>query len=382
MRWYKRLRYRLVGLQLIVVIVGVLSMLLILWLLIPAQLHQLIDSQLRPLGLPAETLTAVESSLIDSVNQLLLTALLFASLASLLVGVIYALILWIIIITPLRNMATSSQRIADGRYDERVAVPTEAGEAMAQLATNFNQMASKLEKTEETRLTLIGNVAHELRTPLSSLSGYVEGMTDGIFQPDERLFNSMARQIGRLARLVDDIQALSRAEAGEIALDPVRFYPYEIIQQLLFQLKPKLLDKKVDITISRSEAEPVEMMADYDRVSQILINLLSNAIRHTPEGGHIEVSTGVEPSSSLSLGTIEVIDSGSGISPEVLPMVFERFYRGDRSRSRSRLDEGSGVGLTISRHLARAMGGELIAHSDGIGQGSRFTLLLPLASPS
>lgn len=378
MPWYKRLRYRLVGLQLVVVIVGVLSMLLISWLLIPVRLQQLIDDQLRPLGLQTNTLAAVESSLNEAINQLLLTALLFAALASLFVGVVYAFILWFIIITPLRNMATSSQRIADGRYDERVEVPTEAGEAMAQLATNFNQMAHKLEKTEEARLTLIGNVAHELRTPLSSLSGYVEGMTDGIFQPNEKLFHSMTRQISRLARLVDDIQTLSRAESGTISLALIPFNPKEMLQQLLFQLKPKLMEKEIQIEVTYANTEPFQLVADYDRVSQILINLLSNAIRYTPQEGTIEIRVGKTQETKRAMGQIEVIDSGIGIPPETLAMVFERFYRGDQSRSRSQQDDGSGVGLTISRHLARAMRGDLRAFSEGEGHGSRFTLTLPL----
>ena len=171
MVWYKRLRLRLIASQFAVVVAGVGTMLVVLRNFIPSQLKTIIAIQLNRLDLPAELYATVESDLLSSVNQVVLIALGIAAVIAFLVGILASLLIWIIIITPIRNMANSSQRIANGRYDERVDVPKQAGEAMQILATNFNQMARSLESVEEQRVRLMGNVTHELRTPLSSLSG-------------------------------------------------------------------------------------------------------------------------------------------------------------------------------------------------------------------
>ncbi|MFT5197238.1 MAG: histidine kinase [Cellvibrionaceae bacterium] len=369
MVWYKRLRLRLFASQFAVVIAGVVTMLIVSRSFIPTRLSAIITQQLGRFDLPSELSALVQSNLVDSINQLILVSLGIAAAIAFLVGIFSSLLLWFIIITPIRNMANSSQRIANGRYDERVTVPKQAGEAMALMATNFNQMAQSLESIEEHRMRLMGNVTHELRTPLSSLSGYVEGLTDGVFEPNDKLFFSMKKQIGRMKRLIDDTQFLSKAESGWVELAVTEVNLADVMNQVIFYLTPNQMAKKQSI-IFDAPAEDIYVLADYDRLTQILTNLLSNAIQYTPQNGQIQL----EINNKIRSAEVMVIDSGIGIPAEALPFVFERFYRVDESRSREH--GGSGVGLTISRHLARGMSGELTAESEGVGKGSRFILQL------
>lgn len=373
MPWHRRLRWRLIGVQIFAVSLGAVSMFLIWSLFIPVRLNQIVQGLLTPLALSAEQMTAVEEALSISLNQLVLSSIGAAAIIAIFAGIISSLVLWRIIIRPLRGMVSSSQRISNGRYDERVPIPEHAGEAMAQLAQNFNQMAHNLESVEQQRVELLGNVTHELRTPLTSLNGYVEGLADGVFQPNERVLNSMGLQIGRLKRLVDDIQLLSRVEAGAIQLVMEPMNLNDVVNQVVFQLQPKQLAKQIDIDLIEM-ADDVYVLGDYDRLTQILVNLLSNGIQYTPENGRISIEIRTDGNRSF----VDVRDNGAGIPAESLPFLFERFYRVDPSRSREL--GGSGVGLTISRHLAWAMGGELTATSAGIGKGSCFTLEMPLVS--
>lgn len=372
MAWYKRLRLRLIASQFAVVLAGVVTMLVVLRNFIPAWLTTIISIQLSRLDLSAELSAAVESNLISSINQVVLIALAIAAVIAFLVGILSSLLIWVIIITPIRNMASSSQRIANGRYDERVDVPKQAGEAMQILATNFNQMAQSLESVEEQRIRLMGNVTHELRTPLSSLSGYVEGLSDGVFEPNGKLFGSMQNQIGRMKRLIDDTQFLSKAESGTVELTLTAVNLTDVIHQVIFQLTPNQLDKKHTVTFKEPEKD-IYAQADYDRLIQILTNLLSNALRYTPPKGSVSINIEAETSAAK----IKVQDNGIGIPAESLPFIFERFYRVDESRSREH--GGSGVGLTISRHLIHQMGGELTIESEGAGKGSLAIIELQLS---
>jgi histidine kinase len=269
-------------------------------------------------------------------------------------------------------VADSSRRIVDGRYAERVTVPTNSGQAMAQLVISFNLMAAALEQTEQQRVALLSNVSHELRTPLTGLRGYLEGMLDGLFPANEETFAWMSKEVARLHRLVDDIQNLSSIEAGQFALNLQEFELTAVLQHIINELKPQAHSKSLDLTLA-PHTTLITVLADTDRTTQILINLIGNAIRYTPDGGRILLDVQVNGRNA----NIHIQDTGIGIPPESLPYVFERFYRVDPSRARK--SGGSGIGLTISRHLAWAMGGELNVTSPGVGQGATFTLTLPLA---
>jgi signal transduction histidine kinase len=297
-------------------------------------------------------------------------SLLVAAVGAILTGLLTSLFLAREILRPLLEIARSSQRIANGHYSERVAVP--ASTELVMVATNFNQMAAALEHVEQQRVALISNVMHELRTPLTGLEGYLEGLIDGLFDSSPETFAQMSQEVRRLHRLVDDLQALSRVEAGQLSLQLADFDLIRVVEQVTTQLKAQALDKCLDLVTEHQQPQ-IFVQADPDRTTQVIVNLIGNAIRYTPEAGCVTVRV----AATGNVAQIKVEDDGIGIPAEALPYIFERFYRVDRSRARS--SGGSGIGLTISRHLAWSMGGDLTAASDGPGQGSTFTFTLPLA---
>jgi histidine kinase len=314
---------------------------------------------------------AVAADLLPTFRSAIGQALAVAAVAATLAGLAASLLLVREILRPLRQLARSSQRIAAGHYDERVIVP--ASDELADVANSFNQMAAALETVEQQRITLIGNVAHELRTPLAGLEGYLEGLFDGVLPSDPETISAMQHEVRRLRRLVGDLQELSRVEAGQVSL---RIEPLDLLaltQRVVAQLRPQLIGQCLEV-VAEASIDSLLVVADADRTAQILINLVGNAIRYTPEDGCITVRL----TTAGGHAQIAVEDSGVGIPPDALPYIFERFYRVDPSRSRS--SGGSGIGLTIARHLAWAMGGELTAASAGTGQGSTFTLSLPLTT--
>ncbi|NNJ13403.1 HAMP domain-containing protein [Chloroflexales bacterium ZM16-3] len=348
MRLWLQLRWRIVGAQMLVVVVGVIT-----------------------LTVTADILAirSVAPELQPAFHDAVLRALAVAALAAAAAGLLTSLLLARAILRPLSAIAASSQRIADGRYDQRVAAPDSA--ELQAVAVSFNQMAQALEQVERQRVAMIGNVAHELRTPLAGLEGYLEGLLDGIVPSAPATFGEMRHEVRRLRRLVDDLQALSRVETGQVQLRFARFDLGDVARRVVGQLHPQVVDSCLQLELD--DAAPAIVEADPDRVAQILVNLVGNAIRYTPPDGCITVHLEAEAGSARVI----VHDTGVGIPADSLPYVFERFYRVDPSRARS--SGGSGIGLTISRHLAWAMGGEILAASDGPGQGSTFTLVMPLA---
>jgi histidine kinase len=349
---WRQLRWRIIAAQMLVVLVGVVI------LIVTANVL---------------AIRTVEPALLPDFRDAVSRALVVAALAATVAGLVASVLLMREILRPLRQIASSSQRIAAGHYDERISPPS--SDELIAVADSFNQMASALEHVEEQRVALIGNVAHELRTPLAGLEGYLEGLVDGIFESNEETFNLLQHEVRRMRRLVDDLQTLSRVEAGQVQLHFEQFDLLPVVQRVVAQLRPQVLDGCLEIVVA-ARAEQLPVLADPDRVAQILINLIGNAIRYTPEEGCITIEVGAEEGFAL----VAVRDQGIGIPTEALPYLFERFYRVDQSRARS--SGGSGIGLTISRHLAWAMGGDLSAASPGAGQGSTFTLTLPLEKMS
>lgn len=369
--WYKRLRWRLIGSQFLVALVGVTLILLVTQYVVGVVAPSWLRTLLQPF-IPRVDLATVETELLLGFQTAVWLSVFVAALGALLAGAVSSYMLWRVIIRPLQDVAETSRRIADGRYNERVAIPTDNGEAMQGLAISFNQMAEALERVENQRVALLGNLAHELRTPLTSLKGYLEGVVDGIFPSDVQTFDLMTAEVTRLSRLVSDIQHLSNVEAGQIRLVMQPFVLQTKIEAVITQLSPQAQAKQIRLQLE-APSDPVYVLADSDRTAQVLINLLNNAIQYTPEAGGIVVRVLVQG----TMVQTAVIDTGDGIPSDALPYLFERFYRVDRSRSRK--SGGSGIGLTIARHLTWAMGGELTARSDGKGQGSTFAFTLPLA---
>ena len=372
MVWYKRLRWRLISIQMLVVVIGISSVLLATRVLLLNALPDAIRPNLQPYIDSPTAIATIEREIFAAFSRTITISLTVAGIGAIIAGVIASILLWRTIVLPLRKIASSSERIAAGHYDERVPVSDQSGEAMQQVVTNFNNMASRLQTTEENRVTMVGDVAHELRTPLTGLRGVVEGLEDGIYTPNSETFQRLSNELERLARLVNDLQDLSRAEAGATRLNLHDFVMCDVVRSVLSHLKAQADSKGVDLVAHEVEP-PMSTYADSDRTAQVLTNLISNAIRYTPAGGAITVQlTRLDDRARVA-----VIDTGVGISAENIPHLFDRFYRVDASRSRQ--SGGSGVGLTIARHLTWAMGGELSAESPGVNQGSTFTLTLPLS---
>ena len=297
-------------------------------------------------------------------------ALAVASVAAVIVAVGVSLALSRRVVAPLQEMTSASRRIAEGKYDERVAV--KSVDELGQLGESFNQMATELEQVESMRRQLIGDVSHELRTPLTAIKGSMEGLVDGLLPANAETYQQIHAEADRLSRLVDDLQELSRVEARAYPLDLREADVAALVETTIKRLTPNARAKRVVLTSSLPRELP-HLIADEDRLGQVLLNLTANSIQYTNEGGAVTISA------ERKNGEIQiaVTDTGMGIPPEHLAHIFTRFYRVDKSRSRAS-GGGSGIGLTIARHLVEAHGGRIWAESEGEGKGSRFVFTLPL----
>lgn len=274
------------------------------------------------------------------------------------------------LLRPLDAVRAATRQIAGGRYEVSVPLPSEP--ELAALAADVNTLAAALASTETRRTRLLGDVAHELRTPLTSLDGYVEGLIDGVFAPSPEVFASLTEELRRLHRLADDLSSLSRAQEQGLDLHPVDADLADLTRRAATRLRPQFQDAQVTLTVHDGPVVPVHV--DPDRITQVLTNLLGNALLATPAGGTVTVTA--RPSARG--GEVVVTDTGVGLSEPDLERVFERFYRAPGQPRRS---AGSGIGLTIARGIARGHGGDISAASAGPGRGASFTVLLPLRSP-
>jgi len=310
-------------------------------------------------------------TLFDNFRASMFESLGYAMTASVLAALLVSLFLSRRIVAPVRDLTNASQHIAAGHYDERVRV--NGSDEIAQLAARFNQMTAQLEQVETMRRQLIGDVTHELRTPLTSIKGYMEGLVDGVLPAVPETFDQIHHEADRLSRLVDDLQELSRVEAKAYSLD-VRFVALStLVGTTVKRLAPQAAAKRIGLR-SSLPADLPPILADEDRITQVLVNLAANAIQYTPEGGEVTLSAARQADEIY----VSVKDTGIGIPPEHIANLFTRFYRVDKSRSRS-AGGGSGIGLTIAKHLVEAHGGRIWAESAGEGQGSTFTFSLKIA---
>lgn len=312
---------------------------------------------------------AMDAATLAAFQDAVRTALIAATIVAFAAAVVVALAVSTRIAGPVTGFAHAARRIASGRYAERVA--TSGPAELAELASSFNIMTASLEATERRRLRLVGDVAHELRTPLTTLDGYLEGLEDGVVDASPKTWQLLRRETGRLTRLVDDLQQLWRAESGQLALQMDSFEISDVVQQVVERYTPTAAAASIAI---RTDLPPgIVVRADRDRLAQIVDNYLSNAVRYAPPDSTVDVAcrlVGVD-------AVLSVQDHGPGLTPEQRNQVFERFYRVDASRSRAM--GGSGIGLSIVRALAEAMGGRVWAESSGPGQGSTFSLALRVA---
>ena len=272
------------------------------------------------------------------------------------------------IVRPVIRLSAAAERIADGHYAERV--PDDEPGEMRHLAVSFNAMAESLESTERRRLQLVGDVAHELRTPIATLDGYLEGLEDGVIQPGPQTWRVLRTETGRLSRLVSDLAELWRAEAHQLILHPEPVDLTDVARSVAARFDHEAASRGVSLTVA---GPPAGVVGDADRLAQILSNYVSNAIHHAPDGSVITITS----SSTADHARISVRDQGPGLAADQLEAVFERFYRVDPARSRAA--GGSGIGLSIARALAEAMHGVAWAESSGRGRGATFHLDMPSA---
>jgi len=295
--------------------------------------------------------------------------LIIGGILAIIIALVITMILSRRISAPVRVLTDTAQKLGQGDFSQRVPYSGE-GE-IGELATAFNTMADDLQRMETLRRNMVADTAHELRTPLSNIKGYLEAIRDGIVQPDAATIGFLYEEAELLSRLVADLQDLALAEAGELKLTKQNTALNDVITQAVTAMQAKAQTKGVNLAASLPETSP-RVEIDFHRILQVLHNLLENALAHTPGGGSVQVN--VTPQASNV--EITVNDTGEGIPVEELPNIFERFYRVDKSRTRA--TGGHGLGLTIARRLVEAHGGTITAASE-IGKGSRFTFTLPRA---
>jgi signal transduction histidine kinase len=305
-----------------------------------------------------------------------------ALLIALSIGVVVALaaalvVTWLVakrLAAPVAEAGEAAQRIADGDYETSLPQPR-LGPELDRLTTSFNTMARQLAATEQTRRRLLTDLAHELRTPLASIEATIEAVTDGILPADQTTLATLTEQSQRLHRLVGDLSAVSRAEERQLNLHPILVSPEELVAGALAAARPRFDAKGISLT-AEGGVTTWQVLVDPDRLAEALGALLDNALRHTAEGGTVTITTDRHDDRCR----IVVSDTGQGFDPAIAGRLFERFYRGDSSRTTS--GAGSGIGLTIAKAIVNAHHGKLRGGSDGPGAGARFEITLPIAGRS
>ena len=274
-------------------------------------------------------------------------------------------------VNPLADVMGAAETMAEGDFSVRVE--EKGDQEFIKLAQSFNHMAEELQHAEQQRRNLTADVAHELRTPLHILQGNLEGALDGVYQATPDYFKSMLEETSLLQRLVEDLSTLSLAETGTLELNIQTLLVKELLQDVVISFSGQAEENNIQLRLNYpQELEELNLEGDWHRLDQVFGNLVSNALRYTPESGEINLS--VEKTDQAVRITIQ--DTGAGIPPEDLPFVFDRFWKGDKTRARS--SGGSGLGLAIARQLVSAHGGTIKVESEE-GVGTRFIVQLPMA---
>lgn len=308
-------------------------------------------------------LQSLEKDFIDSSNQ----AILISSIIAVFIAVLISIWITRKITNPLKYLVTGTKNIASGQKWKEITISTK--DELHELGEAFNDMSQKLAQNEEARQALVADVAHELRTPLTILQGKLESIQEGAIQPTEEVVLELTDEVYRLKRLVSDLQQLSLAEAGQLPLNKQLVHLKELVQRIGSQFQ--WLAEEKDIALRYDNIpDNSKLSIDADRITQVIVNLIGNALRHTPEGGVVEVSV-EETTQSLLL---KISDNGPGITKDTLPFIFDRFYKRDPSRSRS--EGGTGLGLSIAKGFVEAHGGTIAVESE-VNKGSIFTITLP-----
>lgn len=299
---------------------------------------------------------------LDALNKILIGIGIFSLIISVITGIFLARHLS----KPILRTVEVTQDIADGKYKTRIREGAGTKE-MDQLIGSINHLAESLEKQEALRRQLTADVAHELRTPLTTVQTHVEAILEGVWEPTRDRLESCYDEMTRLGNLVSDLESLSKVESDNLKLSKTEVVLRELTDKILGGFEKELKDRNLSVeTDGRCSA----VQADRDRISQVIINLISNAVKYTPDGGKIRITL----SDSADSAVFSIRDNGIGIPEEELPFVFERFYRADKSRNRN--TGGSGIGLAIVKSIITAHGGTIDVDSR-LDEGSDFMFTLP-----
>jgi signal transduction histidine kinase len=308
----------------------------------------------------------IRKAFLSDMGKAVLWATLAAGIAALLIGTV--LFQWITF--PLQQLQRAARAVAEGKP---ARVPVTSQDELGAVAEAFNQMASRLDQQQRLRKQMVADIAHELRTPISVMQGTLEAMLDGVLKPKPSELRDLYDETRRLARLVEDLRTLSLADANQLSLERIPINLAMLVENTAERMRP--LAEARQVLLGVQIEQPILLAeADEDRLSQVLTNLIDNALRYTPYGKHVVVRAARVDNQAC----LEVIDEGQGIPAEDLPYVFERFWRGDRSRNRE--SGGSGIGLAIVKQLVEMHGGHVAVESQP-GKGSTFRVFLPLSRP-
>lgn len=314
---------------------------------------------------PPPQRTPRDEAYLERTSQVLLITALGATGTALLLGLLLARTLT----RPLRELTSATRAMAQGDLEQQV--PIRSRDELGELAASFNQMSADLARANDLRRQMTADIAHDLRTPLSVITGYTEALRDGVLHPSPEMFQTMHREAEHLSLLVEDLRTLSLADAGELTLTRSTVHPRELLDRMAAAFGPRADKLGIDLQANAEESVPT-IHVDPERMTQVLGNLVSNALRHTPAGGQIALSAARSGGHVL----LRVRDTGAGIAPKDLPRIFDRFYRGDEARQTHGGE--SGLGLAIAKAIVELHGGTIAVESTP-GAGTAFTIALPAA---
>ncbi|MGD9677714.1 MAG: ATP-binding protein [Vulcanibacillus sp.] len=313
-----------------------------------------------------EGLISLEQEFMASIRN----SIIFGMIVSVIIAVMLGIFFSNRITGPLDNLMAGIRRLSSGDMTYRVKVETK--DEFHQLATAFNEMSCKIEENEQVRKNLMADVAHELRTPISIIGGELESILEGVTEPNQEVLVKLSDEVYRLNRLINDLQQISLAEAGRLPLNKKETNLYSLVQRVISNFEWAKEDKNINILLEGSE--DVVSFIDSDRITQVIINLVGNALHHTSNDGKIIIKVEQSEGKEVKL-TVE--DNGQGISEEHLKHIFDRFYRTDSGRSRDQ--GGTGLGLSIAKGYIEAHHGKIIVESE-VGKGTKFIISIPFSN--